>query len=88
MVVQSVASAYEQWLAASAQVDVFRSGLLQQSETVLKAAEESYQEGQSGILDVLDAERTNLMVQLEYQQALFELQVSAANVVFARGGIR
>ncbi|HJT86332.1 MAG TPA: TolC family protein [Bryobacteraceae bacterium] len=86
-VAEAVASAYEQWLAASAQVDVYRAGLLNESETVLKAARESYQEGQSGILDVLDAERTDLLVQQQYQQALFDLQVAAANVILARGGV-
>lgn len=86
-VAQAVASAYEQWLTASAQVDVYRSGLLKQSDTVLNAARESYQEGQSGILDVLDAERTNLLVEQQYQQALFDQQIAAANVILARGGV-
>lgn len=86
-VAQAVASAYEQWIAAAAQVDVYRRGLLHQSETVLNAAQESYQEGQTGILDVLDAERTNLLVQQQYQQALFDRQLAAANVILARGGI-
>ena len=86
-VAQAVASAYEQWLAAAAQVDVYRGGLLQQAETVLNVAQESYQEGESGILDVVDAERTNLQVQQQYQQALFDRQIAAANVILARGGI-
>ena len=86
-VTQAVATAYEQWLAAAAQVDVYHSGLLQQSGTVLQAARESYQEGQTGILDVLDAERTDLLVQQQYQVALFDLQVAAANAILARGGV-
>ena len=86
-VAQAVASAYERWLAAEAQAEVFRGGLLDESQAVLKAARESYQEGETGILDLLDAERTNLLVEQQYQQALFDLQVAAANVILARGGI-
>lgn len=86
-VAQAVASAYEQWLAAAAQVDVYRSGLLEQSQTVLNAARESYREGETGILDLLDAERTNLLVEQQYQQALFDWQIAAANVTLARGGV-
>lgn len=84
-VTSQLASAWQQWLTAQAQVKTYRSGLLDESATALQAAQESYREGESGLLSVLDAERTNLLVRQQYEQALYDLQVAAAQVRYAAG---
>lgn len=61
-VTSQLASAWQQWLTAQAQVHTYQNGLLQESATALQAAQESYHEGESSILSVLDAERTDLLV--------------------------
>jgi len=88
LVTEQVATAYQQWLTAKAEVDTYKSSLLQQSTQMLKAAQASYLQGQSGLLNVLDAERTDLLVQQQYQQALYNLKLAAAQVQFAVGEVQ
>lgn len=87
-VTEAVAAAYQQWLAARAQVKTFQSSLLAESATVLSGAEASYRAGETGILGVLEAERTNLQVRQAYAHALFDLQIAAASTILARGGVQ
>lgn len=84
-VTSQLTSAWQQWLTTQAQVKTYQGGLLQESATALQAAQESYREGESGLLNVLDAERTNLLVRQQYDQALYDLQVAAAQVRYAAG---
>ncbi len=84
-VTSQLASAWQQWLTTQAQVKTYQGGLLQESATALQAAQESYREGESGLLSVLDVERTNLLVRQQYDQALYDLQVAAAQVRYAAG---
>jgi outer membrane protein, heavy metal efflux system len=63
------------------QMDLYDSVLLAQAEEVLKSAEAAYEEGQGGVLDLLDSERFLLNNRLvaeryraDYLQALAELE--------------
>lgn len=87
-ITEQVATAYQQWLTARAEVRTYRSGLLQQSARMLAAAQESYGAGESGLLNVIDAQRTDLLVRQQYEQALYALNVAAAQVRYAAGGLR
>lgn len=87
-VTEAVASAYEQWLADQAQVRSYQTRLLAESAQVLAGAQASYRAGETGILNVLDAERTNLQVRQAYAQALYQRQIAAAKTILARGGVQ
>lgn len=65
-------SAYQRYLIAQQQVTAFESGLLTQSEAVLKTAEAAYRYGERGILEYLDAQRTYRIVRRDYISARYD----------------
>lgn len=83
---RSVTEAYQDYVIASNLVQVFTKELLRKAEESRKIAEISYREGASGILDLIDAQRTARQTFLDYQQALFELKVAEAALERATGG--
>jgi len=83
---RSVTEAYEGYVIANNLVQVFTKELLKQAEESRRIAEISYREGASGILDLIDAQRTARQTFLDYQQALFEWKVAEAALQRATGG--
>jgi cobalt-zinc-cadmium efflux system outer membrane protein len=83
---RSVTEAYEGYVIANNLVQVFTKELLRQAEESRKIAAISYREGASGILDLIDAQRTARQTFLDYQEALFELKVTEAALQRATGG--
>jgi cobalt-zinc-cadmium efflux system outer membrane protein len=67
-------------------IDVFEKGLLRQSEEALRIARFSFQQGESPLLVVLDAQRVLREILLDYAQARFDLSVSLARLERAVGG--
>lgn len=65
-------SSYQRYLIAQNQVASFESGLLAQSEAVLKVAESAYRYGERGILEYLDAQRVYRVVKRDYLAAKFD----------------
>ncbi len=65
-------AAYQRYLMAKKQVEVYESGLLSQSSAVLQRAESAYKFGERGILEYLDAQRVNKAVNRDYVLAKFE----------------
>jgi len=70
------------------QIEVFEKGLLRQSEEALSIAELSYKQGESGILDYLDAQRVHRQTLLDYNQARFELSLAVAELERLGGGLQ
>jgi outer membrane protein, heavy metal efflux system len=65
-----VTAALAGWKAAVSVVDRFRIGVLSRVEKVRHAAELAYTKGATGILDLIDAQRSYRALQLEYHKAL------------------
>jgi cobalt-zinc-cadmium efflux system outer membrane protein len=65
-------SSYQRYIIAQNQVASFESGLLAQSESVLKVAEAAYRYGERGILEYLDAQRVYRIVKKDYLAAKFD----------------
>ena len=82
---RSVTEAYQGYLISKDLVGVFNEQLLKQAEESRKIAEISYREGASGILDLIEAQRTARQTFLEYLQALYELKVTEAALERATG---
>lgn len=80
-------SAYKNYQIAMDQVEVFDKGLLKQAEEALRIAQISYQYGESGLLDYLDAQRVYQETVLEYLQAQFEFSVSLTEIEKLSGGL-
>jgi len=73
-VAAQVEAAYYELAADQAQVDKYRTTLLPSAHTLESMAETSYQEGKTGILYVLDAQRNIQQVEAEYLNSLLALQ--------------
>jgi cobalt-zinc-cadmium efflux system outer membrane protein len=67
-------------------IDVFDKGLLKQGQEALRLAQFSFQQGASSLLEVLDAQRVQRQILLDYAQARHDLSVSLARLEQAVGG--
>ena len=83
----AVEQAFKNYRIALDQIDVFDKGLLKQAEEALRIAELTYRQGESGILDYLDAQRIHRQTLLEYNQARYELFVYLAEIERVMGKI-
>lgn len=68
-------------------IDVFDKGLLKQAQEALRLAQFSFQQGASSLLEVLDAQRVQRQILLDYAQARHDLSVSLARLEQAVGGV-
>lgn len=68
-------------------IDVFDKGLLKQAQEALRIAQFSFQQGASSLLEVLDAQRVQRQILLDYAEARHALSVSLARLEQAVGGI-
>lgn len=75
---RSITEEYQNYSIALDQIEVFDKGLLKEAEEALRIAEFSYRQGESGLLDYLDAQRVYRTTLIEYYQSLFELESSLA----------
>ena len=68
-------------------IDVFNKGLLKQAQEALRLAQFSFQQGASSLLEVLDAQRVQRQILMDYVQARYQLSVSLAQLERAVGGV-
>ncbi|MBS0172019.1 MAG: TolC family protein [Nitrospira sp.] len=67
-------------------IDVYEKGLLKQADEALRIAKFSFQQGASSLIEVLDAQRVQRQILLDYAQAQFDLSMSLALLERAVGG--
>lgn len=67
-----VMQAHNKYTIACRRVEQFNTGLLQDAETILQKKIYSYERGETGILEVLNAQRTYNDVQVSYNETLYE----------------
>lgn len=84
---RAITEEYQNYLIAHDQIDVFAKSLLKQAEEALRIAELSYMQGESGLLDYLDAQRVYRSTLAEYYQAFFEVEASIALLERVVGGL-
>ena len=65
-----VSDAYEALRSSEEVVQLYTSGYLKQAQDSRDISEYAYKRGATGLLDFLDAERSNRAIQLAYRQAL------------------
>jgi cobalt-zinc-cadmium efflux system outer membrane protein len=71
---------------AQEQILVFEEGLLKEAQEALRIAQLSFQQGASSLLDVLDAQRVQRQIVVDYNQARFELSLALTRLERAVGG--
>src|SRR5664279_1030958 len=69
-VLSDVSDAYESLRSSEEVVQLYTSGYLKQAQDSRDISEYAYKRGATGLLDFLDAERSNRAIQLAYRQAL------------------
>ena len=69
-VLTDVSNAYEALRSSEDVVQLYTSGYLKQAQDSRDISEYAYKRGATGLLDFLDAERSNRAIQLAYRQAL------------------
>jgi cobalt-zinc-cadmium efflux system outer membrane protein len=78
---------YQNYSIAYDQIEIFEEGLLNQAEEALRIANLSYIQGESGILDYIDAQRVHRAIGMEYYQSFFELESATASLERVSGGM-
>lgn len=84
--VRAIQQDFQDAQTAAEQIDLFEKELLKQAQETLRIAQFSFQQGASGLLDVVDAQRVYRQTQLDYAQARFELSVALTRLERATGG--
>jgi cobalt-zinc-cadmium efflux system outer membrane protein len=77
---------YQEAQTTAELIEVFEKGLMKQSQEALRIAQFSFQQGASSLLEVLDAQRVQRQILLDYVQAQFDLAVALARLERAVGG--
>jgi cobalt-zinc-cadmium efflux system outer membrane protein len=80
-----VAQAYHRYNMACRQVEQFNSGLLGEAELIFKKKMYSYERGETGILELLHAQRTYNDVQINYSETLWNCAVALVELERACG---
>jgi len=71
-ITSEVIRAYNNFVAQVKKVEHYNLGLVEDAGKILQGRIYSYQHGESGLLDVLNAQRTYIELQMNYVEALFE----------------
>ena len=71
---------------AQDQIIVYEEGLLKQAQEALRIAQLSFRQGASSLLDVLDAQRVQRQITVDYNLARFELSLALTRYERAIGG--
>ena len=75
-----VKDAYLRVLATQDRIKLYKEKILKEAEEIYRIAIRSYQEGEIGYLEVLEARRTLMGIRLSYADVLFENQVAVAEL--------
>ena len=71
---------------AQERILVYEEGLLKQAQEALRIAQLSFRQGASSLLEVLDAQRVQRQITVDYNLARFELSVALTRYERAVGG--
>ncbi len=71
---------------AQEQILVYEEGLLKEAHEAFRIAQLSFRQGASSLLDVLDAQRVQRQIAVDYNQARFELSLALTRLERALGG--
>ena len=84
-ILSEIYSSYNRYIAYSKKLDLYKNGILSDAEKVLQGRIYSYQHGETGLFDVLNAQRTYADLQKDYIEARYELINSLIDLEFTAG---
>lgn len=80
-----IAEAFARYQAALYRVENYKKDILPEITEIEELSEESYHEGKTGILSVIDAQRNMRETRLEYLDALMDFQTAVADLESSAG---
>jgi len=80
-----VIQSYNDFITQKMKVEHYNLGLIRDAERILQGRIYSYQHGESGLLDVLNAQRTYIDLQLNYINTLFDYTKSLVEIERSAG---
>ncbi len=84
-IISEVIQAYNNFIAQSKKVENYNRGLAEDALKILEGRIYSYQQGESGLIDVLNAQRTYIELQLNQLNALFDFTSALIELERAAG---
>lgn len=84
---QTITQHFQEMQTAQAQMQVFEQGLSHQAQEALDIAQFSFRRGATSLLEVIDAQRVNRQILLEYAQARADHSIALARLERAVGGL-
>jgi outer membrane protein, heavy metal efflux system len=84
-ITSEVMKAYNYYVAQNRKVEYYNQGLIDDANRILQGRIYSYQHGESGLLEVLNAQRTYIELQVNHIEALFEYSVAVIELERASG---
>jgi len=84
-ITSEVVQAYNNYVASYGEIEHYNIGLVEDAGKILKGRIYSYQRGESGLTDVLNAQKTYIELQLNYIEALFKYTQSLIELERAAG---
>lgn len=80
-----VIQSYNKYMLCCRQVEQFNTGMLEDAESILKKISYSYERGETGILEVLNAQRTYNETHISYNETLYNCAVALIELERACG---
>jgi outer membrane protein, heavy metal efflux system len=84
-ITSEVMQAYNYYIAQNRKVENYNRGLIEDAGRILRGRIYSYQHGETGLLEVLNAQRTYTELQVNYIESLFEYTVAVIELERASG---
>jgi len=84
-IISEVVQAYNNFVAQNKKVEHFNKGLIEDAEKILEGRIYSYQQGESGLIEVLNARRTYTELQMNYLNSLFDYTAALIELERAAG---
>lgn len=84
-ITSEVIQAYNNFIAQNKKLEHYNQGLIEDAGKILQGRIYSYQNGESGLLDVLNAQRTYIELQLNHLEALFDYTSALIDIERAAG---
>ena len=84
-ITSEVILAFNNFIAQDKKVGHYNSGLVRDAEKILRGRIYSYNHGESGLIDVLNAQRTYIELQLSHLQTLYNYAAALVELERAAG---
>ena len=84
-IISEITEMYNKYLSSDKRVNLYKSGIIADAEKILAGRIYSYQHGETGLIEVLNAQRTYIELKQNYINAMFECISALIDLEHAAG---